>query len=135
MAEKNIVIARQNYKKAGEMTDQFNGYEPNLGEAVALTAETNGSTSVAALAQNDIGVIPAYMDFKDHKTVFYANSTNGATLTFQAGDTYGARAVDVTVPAGVSMFWIDSTKFADKRTGAIKFKASAAVTVIGYEMR
>lgn len=123
MANVNIVISRHDYG-----TNELNGWKPNTGGAALKTL-----TGVAAVTSSDVGIIPA--DFKDHKTVFYCSAAAATTLKFQAGDTYGAQAADIAVPAGDSLFWLDSTKFADKRTGEIKFTALASVTVVGYEMR
>lgn len=119
----DITISRQNYALAGETpSEQYNGWAPNTGmtEALSGTAATSGT-------------IPA--DFKDHKTVFFCNASGAATITFAAGDTYGAHAVDITVPSGNSLFWLDSTKFADKVSGEINYTSTASVTLVGYEMR
>lgn len=130
MANVNIVISRQDYAHTGETAGiQMNGWEANTCGSTALKS----LTGVTAVTSSDKGILPA--DFKDHKTVFYCSAAASATLTFAAGTTYGARAVDITVPAGDSIFWLDSTKFADKVNGDIKFTTTASVTVVGYEMR
>ena len=130
MANVNIVISRQDYAQAGETAGiQMNGWEANTVGATALKS----LTGVTAVTSSDTGIIPA--DFKDHKTVFYCNAAAKATLTFAAGDTYGAREVAFEVPAGDSIFWLDSTKFADKVSGKINLTTSATVTIVGYEMR
>lgn len=130
MANVNIVISRQDYKQGNETAGiQMNGWEANTCGSTALKS----LTGVTAVTSSDTGILPA--DFKDHKTVFYCSAAASATLTFAAGTTYGARAVDITVPAGDSIFWLDSTKFADKVNGDIKFTTTASVTVVGYEMR
>jgi hypothetical protein len=124
MANVNIVISRQDYG-----TNELNGWEPNVCGSTALKS----LTGVAAVTSSDTGIIPA--DFKDHKTVFYCSAAASATLKFAAGTTYGAQAKDIVVPAGDSIFWLDSTKYADKKTGEVKFTTTASVTVVGYEMR
>ena len=124
MANVNIVISRQDYG-----TNELNGWAPNTVGATALKS----LTGVAAVTSSDTGIIPA--DFKDNKTVFYCSAAASATITIAKGDTYGAQKKVITVPAGDSLFWLDSTKFADKGDGKIKFTTTASVTIVGYEMR
>lgn len=120
----DILISRQNYRQDGEATDQYNGWEPNT-----FTGALTG-TSISA---GGTATIPA--DFKDHKTVFVVTAAADAVVTFAAGDTYGAREVSKTAPAGTSLIWLDSTKFANKNTGVITVGSDKAITIFGYEMR
>lgn len=121
----DIILSRQNYKLTGETTDQFNGWAPNTNSG-AITG-----TSVTA---NTDFTIPA--DFKDHKTVFVITASAVANVTIKAGDTYqGVKDLIFEAPAGTSMIWLDSSKFVDKTTGKITFRADKAITIFGYEMR
>lgn len=126
----DILISRQDYRDAAQITAsapaQYNGWQPNTGSG-AITG-----TSVSA---NTDYTIPA--DFKDHKTVFVIvnSGSSAATVTFKKGDTYGAQEVQISAPAGTSLVWLDSAKFATKRTGIITVRSSAAITMFGYEMR
>ena len=126
----DILISRQDYRDAAQISAskpaQYNGWEANTNSG-AITG-----TSVTA---NTDFTIPA--DFKDHKTVFVINNagSSAATVTFKKGDTYGAQEVAVSAPAGISLIWLDSTKFANKTTGIITVRSSANITMFGYEMR
>lgn len=117
----DITISRQDYG-----TNELNGWKPNtISGALSATAGTAWD-------------IPAGADFKDHKTVFVVvNGQNAAVdVTIKAGDTYaGSKDVVMSAPVGTSLFWIDSSKFANKKTGKISITAASAVQIIGYEMR
>lgn len=134
----NIPIYRQNYGLSTETpSQQFAGFEPNV-----FTPSLAAVTLASGSAGNLIGD-PSYStygtdDFKDHKTMFVFKNTSGAstTVTFKAGDTYAARDVAVSLPAGECAIWLDSSKFADKTTGAIKVVTTvASVAAYGVEMR
>lgn len=126
----NITISRQDYRDAAQVSAsapaQYNGWEPNtISGALSATAGT-------------AWVIPAQDDFKDHKTVFLVNNGQSAAVkvTIKAGNTYaGLNDVEFSAPVGISMFWLDSSKFADKVDGTIEITAASAVQIIGYEMR
>lgn len=123
----DIIISRQNYKKTGETTDQYNGWAPNT---------ISGAITGTTLTANTIYEIPA--DFKDHKTVFDVTNagSDAATITVLAGNSYhGAKDLILSAPAGHSKFWLNSSDFVNKTTGKIQIQSSAAVTIFGYEMR
>jgi hypothetical protein len=124
----DILISRQDYRDAAQVAAsapaQLNGWEPNT-----FTGALTG-TSISA---NGSATIPA--DFKDHKTVFVVTAAAAANVTFAAGNTYGARAVTKEAPAGTSLIWLDSTKFADKTSGKITVSSDKAIAIFGYEMR
>lgn len=126
----DILISRQDYRDAAQRTAgaaaQYNGWEANT---------NSGAITGTAMTANTDYTIPA--DFKDHKTVFVISNagSSAATVTFKKGNTYGAQDVAVTAPAGISLVWLDSAKFADKETGIITVKSSANITMFGYEMR
>ena len=129
----SIPIYRYDYNAGG--TAQYAGFPPNT-PTPALSAVTLASGS----AGNTIGEDTTYgeKEFKDHKTLFTFVNTSGAstTVTFKAGDTYGARDKAVTIPSGTCQIWLDSTKFADKKTGYIKVVTTvASVAAYGVEMR
>lgn len=134
MAEKIITIVRQQYD-ANDAT-QLNGWKPNV---ISTNLNASGAAQQISTSDTDGIFIPA--DFKDHKTVFVFQNTNEGTktVTFKAGNTYqGVNDLAVTVPAGVSMIWLDSAKFVDKVTGRIQVttdEASTKLTMVGYEMR
>ena len=136
----NITISRQDYRDAAQISAsapaQYNGWEPNkISGALSATAGTSwtipaptGALSVSG--RND--------SFKDHKTVFLVNNGQSAAvnITISGGDTYaGNKNVVLSAPVGISMFWLDSSKFANSKTGAITITAASAVQIIGYEMR
>lgn len=125
MADKNIYISQQDYSDAQDASE-LNGWEPNT-ISEELTAKEVTVTS------SDVGIIPA--DFKDHKTFFIVEAAAATQITFKAGDTYGARDAVVQAPQGTSFIWLDSTKFADKRSGKIKVEANASISIVGCEMR
>lgn len=135
----NIPIYRQDYALPSETpSQQFAGFEPNVfTPALSAVALASGS------AGNPIGKNATYgdpndADFKDHKTMFVFKNTSGASqvVTFKAGDTYAARDVAVTLPAGECAIWLDSSKFADKVNGVIKVQTSvASIAAYGVEMR
>jgi hypothetical protein len=126
----NVTISRQDYG-----TNELNGWKPNtISGALSATAGTSWTipapSSALTGARSDT--------FKDHKTVFLVvNGQNAAVnITIKGGDTYaGNKDVVMSAPVGISMFWLDSSKFADKTTGAITITAASAVQIIGYEMR
>lgn len=121
----DILISRQDYAQTGETAGvQMNGWEPNT-----FTGALTGSS----ISANGSATIPA--DFKDHKTVFVVTAAAAANVTFAAGNTYGARKVTKEAPAGTSLIWLDSTKFADKTSGKITVSSDKAITIFGYEMR
>lgn len=127
MATISVPILRQQYD-ANDNT-QLNGWAPNT-ISTALSAQ--------AITASDTITIPA--DFKDHKTVFQFNNTDASTasVTFKKGDSYaGVNDLTVTVPVGLSFIWLDSAKFADKKSGKITVTTTATekLTIIGYEMR
>lgn len=121
----DIVLSRQNYKLAGETTDQYNGWKPNT---------ISGAITGTSVSANTVYTIPA--DFKDHKTVFFITAAAAAVVTVKAGDTYqGVNDLVFTAPAGTSVIWLDSAKYVDETTGKITFSADKAITIFGYEMR
>ena len=124
----DILISRQDYRDAAQVSAsapaQYNGWEPNT-----FTGALTG-TSISA---GGTATIPA--DFKDHKTVFVVTAAAAANVTFTAGDTYGAQTVTLSAPAGTSLIWLDSTKFANKTTGKITVSSDKAIAIFGYEMR
>lgn len=121
----DIVMSRQNYKLAGESTDQYNGWKPNT-----ISGAITGTTFTA----NTDYTIPA--DFKDHKTVFVIVAAAAANVTIKAGDSYqGVKDLVFEAPAGTSVIWLDSAKFVDNTTGKITMRADKAITIFGYEMR
>lgn len=127
MASVTIPIIRQQYD--ANDANQKNGYMPNT---------ISGAITAQAITASDTITIPA--DFKDHKTVFQFNNTNSgsASVTIKKGDSYqGVNDLVLTVPVGISMIWLDSAKFADKKTGVITVTTTATekLTVFGYEMR
>jgi len=135
----SIPIYRQDYALSGETpSQQFAGFEPNT-PTPALSAVTLASGSAGnTIGKNSTYGDPSDADFKDHKTLFIFKNTSGAstTVTFKAGNTYGARDKAVSIPAGECAIWLDSTKFADKNTGEIKVVTEvASVAAYGIEMR
>lgn len=138
MAKVYIPIYRQDYALSGETpSQQFAGIEPNV-FSPSLSEVTLQSASDA----NWIGD-PDYSaygvdDFKDHKTMFIFHNTGvSQNVTFEAGDTYAGRKVIREMGAGETCaIWLDSSKFADKKTGVIKVTVStASVKAYGVEMR
>jgi hypothetical protein len=136
----NITISRQDYRDAAQVSAsapaQYAGWEPNtISGALSATAGTAWEIpaptgALSASGRNDT--------FKDHKTVFLVNNGQSAAvnITLKGGDTYaGNKDVVLSAPVGISMFWIDSSKFANKTTGKIEITAASAVQIIGYEMR
>lgn len=126
----DIYISQQDYRDAQQITDgapkQLNGWEANTA--------TEELTAVATTIDNSEATIPA--DFKDHKTVFLVIAgSGGATVTFEAGTTYGARKVDVEFAEGTSLIALDSTKFADKITGEITVSTEDEIDIVGVELR
>lgn len=127
MASVTIPIIRQQYD--ANDANQKNGYMPNT---------ISGAITAQAITASDTITIPA--DFKDHKTVFQFNNTDSASasVTIKKGDSYqGVNDLVLTVPVGISMIWLDSAKFANKKTGVITVTTTATekLTVFGYEMR
>lgn len=126
----SIPIYRHDYGSS-----EFAGFPPNT-PTPALSAVTLASGS----AGNTIGTDETYgeAEFKDHKTLFTFKNTSGASasVTFKAGNTYGARDKIVTIPSGECQIWLDSTKFADKIDGSIKVITEvASIAAYGVEMR
>ena len=120
----DILISRQDYSDAQDQSE-LNGWKPNISSG-AITA-----TTIAASGTADI---PA--DFKDHKTVFVAVAEADAVITVKAGDSYqGVNDVEINAPEGTSVFWLDSAKFVDQKTGKITVTVDKAVDIFGYEMR
>ena len=136
----DITILRQDYRDAAQVTAsapaQYAGFAPNtIAGAPTLTAGTAWkipapTSSLSASGRNDT--------FKDHKTVFVIDNGQSAAvkITIAGGDTYaGNKNVEFNAPVGISLFWLDSSKFANKTTGEINITAASAVKIFGYEMR
>ena len=139
MAATMINILRQDYNSGG--TAQYNGWEPNVISG-ALASSFTSIIGMDGTTTDKSAYIPA--DFKDHKTVFVFNNSYGAakTVTFKAGTNgMGCKDLEVSVPDGLSMIWLDSARFVDKETGLIKVvtavtaDSTKALGVVGYEMR
>lgn len=138
MANVTIPILRQAYD-ANDST-QLNGWEPNT------ISSALGSSAVSVIGYTAAGTDKAYIpaDFKDHKTVFVFNNTHTAdsVVKFHKGDTYqGVNDLSVALPLGISVIWLDSAKFVNKRTGEIRITTAVVaadnkdITLVGYEMR
>ena len=141
MAKVYIPIFRQNYKDVSAVpseSDQFAGIEPNV-FSPSLTGVNLQSASDANWIDPQGSSAYGTDDFKDHKTLFiFQNSGVTASVTFAAGDTYAGRATDpLEIGSGETRaIWLDSSKFADKTTGAIKVTCTtASVKAYGVEMR
>ena len=138
MADRIFTILRQQYD-ANDST-QLNGWEPNT------ISSALGSSALSVIGYTAAGSDKAYIpaDFKDHKTVFVFNNTHTAdsVVKFHKGDTYqGVNDLSVSLPLGISVIWLDSAKFVDKRTGKIRVTTAVTaaenkdITLVGYEMR
>ena len=139
MAKVYIPIYRQDYALSGETpSQQWAGVEPNV-----FSPSLSGVALQSSSDANWIGD-PEYSaygvdDFKDHKTMFiFENTGTSAKVTFAAGDTYAGREVkDLELgTAETRAIWLDSSKFANKKTGVIKVTVdTASVKAYGVEMR
>lgn len=135
MADRIFNISRQDYGSS-----EYNGWQPNkLSGAL-------GSSALSVIGYTAAGSDKAYIpaDFKDHKTVFIFNNTHTASsaVKIYKGDSYqGVQDLTLSLPLGLTAIWLDSAKYADKKTGKIRVSCdvSAAegkdITLVGYEMR
>ena len=136
----DITILRQDYRDAAQISAsapaQYNGFEPNT--IVGEPTLTAGTTWTIPAPTSSLSVSGRNDTFKDHKTVFVVNNGQSAAvnITIKGGNTYaGNKDVVLSAPVGYSLFWIDSSKFADKTNGTITITAASAVKIFGYEMR
>lgn len=139
MAKVYIPIYRQDYALSGETpSQQFAGIEPNV-FSPSLTGVNLQSATDANWIDPQGSSAYGIDDFKDHKTLFiFQNSGVTASVTFTGGDTYAGRGTDpLEIGSGETRaIWLDSSKFADKTTGAIKVTCTtASVKAYGVEMR
>ena len=139
MAKVYIPIYRQDYALSGETpSQQFAGIEPNV-FSPSLTGVNLQSATDANWIDPQGSSAYGTDDFKDHKTLFiFQNSGVTASVTFTGGDTYAGRGTDpLEIGSGETRaIWLDSSKFADKTTGAIKVTCTtASVKAYGVEMR
>ena len=138
MAKVYIPIFRQDYALSGETpSQQFAGIEPNV-FSPSLTGVNLQSAADANWIDPQGSSAYGTDNFKDHKTLFiFQNSGVTASVTFTGGDTYAGRGITQEIGSGETCaIWLDSSKFADKTTGAIKVTCTtASVKAYGVEMR